>query len=118
MTANGWLQIGLFLGLLVALAKPLGWYMARVYEGKPCGLDRALEQAATLFAEHWCEVRGVAFAERVDDRLTELANGRRVAVEIHVLDEEAPDFLLPSGQFHLVSSCGERFRSNVCSLSG
>ena len=24
------------------MAKPLGWYMARVYEGKPCGLDRAL----------------------------------------------------------------------------
>jgi K+-transporting ATPase ATPase A chain len=42
MTANGWLQIGLTFGLLVVLAKPLGWYMARVYEGKPCGLDRAL----------------------------------------------------------------------------
>lgn len=42
MTANGWLQIGLYLGLLVTLAKPLGWYMARVYEGKPCGLERAL----------------------------------------------------------------------------
>jgi K+-transporting ATPase ATPase A chain len=42
MTANGWLQIGLFFALLLAFVKPLGWYMARVYEGKPCGLDRVL----------------------------------------------------------------------------
>jgi len=42
MTANGSLQLGLYLLVLVALVKPLGWYMARVYEGKPCGLDRAL----------------------------------------------------------------------------
>jgi len=27
---------------LLALVKPLGWYMARVYQGQPCGLDRAL----------------------------------------------------------------------------
>jgi potassium-transporting ATPase potassium-binding subunit len=42
MTANSWAQIALLFGLVIALAKPLGWYMARVYEGKPCGLDRAL----------------------------------------------------------------------------
>ncbi len=42
MTANAWLQIALLFGLVVALVKPLGWYMARVYEGKPCGLDRVL----------------------------------------------------------------------------
>ncbi|MGA8863944.1 MAG: potassium-transporting ATPase subunit KdpA [Gallionella sp.] len=34
MSANGLLQIALFLAVLIALAKPLGWYMARVYEGK------------------------------------------------------------------------------------
>jgi K+-transporting ATPase ATPase A chain len=33
MTANGWLQIALYLGVLIALVKPLGGYMARVYEG-------------------------------------------------------------------------------------
>jgi len=33
MSANGLLQIALFLGVLLALAKPLGWYMAQVYEG-------------------------------------------------------------------------------------
>jgi K+-transporting ATPase ATPase A chain len=42
MTANGLLQIGLFLALLLALVRPLGAYMARVYEGKPFGLDRIL----------------------------------------------------------------------------
>lgn len=42
MTANGWLQIGLFFAVLTALVKPVGWYMARVYEGRPCGLDRML----------------------------------------------------------------------------
>jgi len=42
MTAYGILQIGLFLVVLILLVKPLGSYMARVYEGKPCGLDRAI----------------------------------------------------------------------------
>jgi K+-transporting ATPase ATPase A chain len=42
MTTNGLLQIGLYLVVLLALAGPLGAYMARVYEGKPSGLDRAL----------------------------------------------------------------------------
>jgi K+-transporting ATPase ATPase A chain len=40
MNAYAIVQMALFLGVLVALVKPLGWYMARVYEGKPCGLDR------------------------------------------------------------------------------
>jgi potassium-transporting ATPase potassium-binding subunit len=42
MTLNAWVQLGLYLAVLVALSKPLGWYMARVYQGQPCGLDRAL----------------------------------------------------------------------------
>ncbi len=42
MTLNGLLQLLLYLVVLIALAKPLGWFMARVYEGKPCGLDRVL----------------------------------------------------------------------------
>ncbi|HEY2415092.1 MAG TPA: potassium-transporting ATPase subunit KdpA [Pirellulaceae bacterium] len=40
MTTNGILQLLLYLGVLIALVKPLGWYMARVYQGQPCGLDR------------------------------------------------------------------------------
>jgi K+-transporting ATPase ATPase A chain len=38
----GVLQLVLYVALLVALVKPLGWYMARVYRGEPCGLDRVL----------------------------------------------------------------------------
>lgn len=40
MTENGILQILLYLLILIALVKPLGWYMARVYAGKSCGLER------------------------------------------------------------------------------
>ncbi len=34
MTLNGWLQILLFCGLLLALIKPLGSYMTRVFNGE------------------------------------------------------------------------------------
>ena len=34
MTSTGLLQVALYLVVLVALAKPLGAYMARVYEGE------------------------------------------------------------------------------------
>ena len=40
MTANGTIQLLFYLVVLLALAKPLGDYMARVYEGRPFGLDR------------------------------------------------------------------------------
>ncbi|MCR4412984.1 MAG: potassium-transporting ATPase subunit KdpA [Thermoguttaceae bacterium] len=42
MTGHAILQMGLYLAVLLLLAKPLGWYMARVYEGKPCGLGWAV----------------------------------------------------------------------------
>ncbi len=49
MSANGLLQIALFLGVLIALAKPLGWYMARVYEGKLPAFVRWLAPIENLF---------------------------------------------------------------------
>lgn len=42
MTTNGLTQIGLFLIVLLASVKPLGWYMARVYSDQPCGMDRVV----------------------------------------------------------------------------
>ena len=42
MTTNGLLQIALFIALLVALARPLGSYMAWVYETKPFGIERLI----------------------------------------------------------------------------
>jgi len=42
MNFPGMLQLSLFLAVLLAFVKPLGYYMARVYTGQPCLLDRLL----------------------------------------------------------------------------
>jgi K+-transporting ATPase ATPase A chain len=42
MTGNGLLQVGLYLVILLAMVKPLGGYMARVYQGEPILLRRLL----------------------------------------------------------------------------
>jgi potassium-transporting ATPase potassium-binding subunit len=42
MTANGLFQIALYVVVLIALAKPLGGFMARVYDGEPTFLDGVL----------------------------------------------------------------------------
>ncbi|MDX2118290.1 MAG: potassium-transporting ATPase subunit KdpA [Planctomycetota bacterium] len=46
MTGSGVLQLVIYLAVLVALVKPLGWFMARVLEGKageaPLGMGRVL----------------------------------------------------------------------------
>jgi potassium-transporting ATPase potassium-binding subunit len=42
MTAHGVFQLVLYVVVLLMLAKPLGAYMARVFEGKPLWLDRLL----------------------------------------------------------------------------
>ena len=39
MTANGLLQIAIYLIVLLLLVKPVGWYMAKVYMGQPGLLD-------------------------------------------------------------------------------
>jgi K+-transporting ATPase ATPase A chain len=67
MTANGWLQIAFYFAVLLGLAKPLGAYMARIYEGQPavlnqfgaplerllyrlCGIDPGAEMKWTSYA--------------------------------------------------------------------
>jgi K+-transporting ATPase ATPase A chain len=42
MTFYGILQLVIYVVVLIALAKPLGGYMARVFENRPIGLDRVL----------------------------------------------------------------------------
>lgn len=42
MTLNDVLQTALYLAVLLALTKPLGAYMTRVFEGEPTVLDRVL----------------------------------------------------------------------------
>ena len=48
MTGNGWLQLGLYVAVLLLLAKPLGGYMARVYQGEPVFLDRLFRPVERL----------------------------------------------------------------------
>src|SRR5580658_6432716 len=67
MTSNGILQIGLYFLVLLALTKPMGSYMARVFAGertwahriprwlevaiyKTCGIDETAEQHWTAYA--------------------------------------------------------------------
>ncbi len=40
MTKISILQIVVYFTVLLALVKPLGWYMAHIYEGKNCGIGR------------------------------------------------------------------------------
>jgi K+-transporting ATPase ATPase A chain len=42
MTAIGWIQIFLYCAIIVALTKPLGWYMTRVFNGDPTFLSPVL----------------------------------------------------------------------------
>ena len=48
MAINGVAQMFIYFAVLLALVKPLGWYMARVYEGRPCGVDRILSPLERL----------------------------------------------------------------------
>ena len=56
MTFNGFLQIAIYLIVLVLLAKPLGGYMARVYQGEHTLLTRVLgpiERLSYLVSVLW-----------------------------------------------------------------
>ena len=48
MTANGWLQIGLFLLVVFLVTKPLGIFMARVFSREKTFLDPALRPIERL----------------------------------------------------------------------
>jgi potassium-transporting ATPase potassium-binding subunit len=48
MTANGWLQILLFFAALLAVTKPLGVFMARVFSGEKTFLDPVLRPIERL----------------------------------------------------------------------
>jgi K+-transporting ATPase ATPase A chain len=56
MTANGIFQLVFYVVVLIALAKPLGAYMARVYQNQPFGLDKALGWLERL-TYRWAGVR-------------------------------------------------------------
>lgn len=45
ITEFGFFQVLIYLFAVLVLVKPLGWYIAQIYEGKPCGLNRVLESS-------------------------------------------------------------------------
>src|SRR6202162_81219 len=45
MTVIGWIQILLYCAIIVALVKPLGWYMTRVFNGERTFLSPILRPA-------------------------------------------------------------------------
>src|ERR1700680_1922923 len=50
MTVIGWIQILFYCAIIVALVKPLGWYMTRVFNGEPTFLSPILRPVeATLY---------------------------------------------------------------------
>jgi K+-transporting ATPase ATPase A chain len=49
MTANAWIQFGLFFAVLLAAVKPLGAYMAKVYQGALFGPATALGRVEGIF---------------------------------------------------------------------
>jgi K+-transporting ATPase ATPase A chain len=59
MTANGWLQIGFFCLVLLAVTKPMGIYVQRVYEGRMrwlASVERALYRVSGVDPredQHW-----------------------------------------------------------------
>jgi K+-transporting ATPase ATPase A chain len=48
MTANGWFQIAMFLGLILAITKPIGAFMARVFGGERTFLDPVMRPIERL----------------------------------------------------------------------
>jgi K+-transporting ATPase ATPase A chain len=48
MTANGWFQIGIYLAVLLAITKPLGVYMARVFSSEKTFLDPVMRPVELL----------------------------------------------------------------------
>ena len=62
MTFNGWLQILFYLVLLVLLVKPLGAYMAQVYQGERTLLDPLLGPLERLLYR----LAGVSLADEMD----------------------------------------------------
>ncbi len=69
MTTNGWIQIGIFLALILAITKPLGVYMAKVFNRERTFLDpvarpieRLLYRVTGVDEEHEMRWTEYAFA--------------------------------------------------------
>lgn len=68
MTANGWLQILLFSVCVLAVAKPLGLHLVKVYDGSMRWLrpvERLIYRVSGINADedqHWTQYAGAVLA--------------------------------------------------------
>jgi K+-transporting ATPase ATPase A chain len=62
MNMNNFIQCALLLGAMLAFTKPLGWYMAEIYEGRTPGPARLLKGIERLMYKLW----GVDPGEEMD----------------------------------------------------
>ncbi len=72
MSTNAWIQIGIFFALLLLAVKPLGTYMAAVYQGKfsrfdgwiyrILGVNPLQEQSWQQYASHWLWLHALGFS--------------------------------------------------------
>jgi|GEM_PF-2414080 len=53
MTASGWFQVAFYLVVLLVLAKPLGSFMARVYQGEPTVLGVSYARSSVSAIGSW-----------------------------------------------------------------
>ena len=53
MTINGWIQIAIYCAIVVALVKPLGWYMTRVFNGDRTFLSPVLRPGRSGTLSAW-----------------------------------------------------------------
>src|SRR5271163_4162328 len=67
MTSNGWLQIAAFLALILAITKPLGVFMAKVFSGERTFLDPVARPVERLL------YRATGVDEKHEMRWTEYA---------------------------------------------
>lgn len=65
MTANGVFQIALYFGLVVLLVKPLGLYMAHVFNGQRTFLDPVLRPVERVI--YWLGGGGPPAGAALDD---------------------------------------------------
>jgi K+-transporting ATPase A subunit len=64
MTANGWFQIALFLALIFAVTKPLGIFMAQVFNREKTFMDVALRRSSGCSIELLASMRPTKCAGR------------------------------------------------------
>ena len=121
MTLNGWLQIGLFLLAVLAVTRPLGLYMTRVFERRRTWLDPVLRPIERLAQNLYISPPAVSQAAALGafDGIEELEANRRVYAENRrILLSELPkaglsDLVPPDGAFYIYADVSAFTRDSL-----